>query len=85
MAKVEIYTTPYCGYCSRAKSILKSRKVAYTEIVAVSRSKRQKMISRAGGAHTVPQIFINGIHIGGCSELMTLERNGKLTQLLKLE
>ncbi|WP_349295479.1 glutaredoxin 3 (plasmid) [Thioclava sp. 'Guangxiensis'] len=85
MAKVEIYTTPFCGYCSRAKSILKSKKVAFREIDAVSREKRQKMIARAGGAHTVPQIFIGDIHIGGCSELMALERNGKLDQLLQLD
>ncbi|NVK56146.1 MAG: glutaredoxin 3 [Alteromonadaceae bacterium] len=85
MAKIDIYTTPFCGFCARAKALLKQKGARFTEIDVMGGDKRRSMISRAGGAHTVPQIFIGEIHIGGCSELMAMERAGQLDQLLGLD
>ncbi len=83
MAKVEIYTTTFCPYCSRAKELLDRKGVAYDEIdVMMDSAKRREMMERAEGRHTVPQIFINGAGIGGCDELHGLERAGKLDLLL---
>jgi len=83
MAKVEIYTTPFCGYCARAKGLLDRKGVAYEETdVTVVPGARNEMVERAGGRRTVPQIFINGEHIGGSDDLMVLERQGKLDALL---
>ena len=83
MTEVEIYTTPICPYCVRAKTLLKRKGVAYREI-DVSRSDvlRQTMTTRAGGLQTVPQIFIGGVHVGGSDELHALDRAGKLDALL---
>ena len=82
MAKVTIYTKPFCPYCIRAVSLLKKKGVAYTEIEASSDpARRQEMIQRAGRA-TFPQIFIGERHIGGCDEMMALEFNGQLDPLL---
>ena len=82
MAKVEIYTTPFCGYCARAKSLLERKGVAYDETdVMMDDNKRSEMRSRAKRS-TVPQIFINGQHIGGSDELVALESAGKLDALL---
>jgi glutaredoxin 3 len=79
MAKVEIYTTMFCGYCARAKSLLQRKGVAYTEIdIGEETARRDEMISRAGGRYTVPQIFINGEHIGGSDDLAALDQAGKL-------
>jgi len=83
MAKIEIYTTPLCGYCARAKSLLARKGAAYEEIdLTVTAGARDIMIQRAGGLRTVPQIFIDGKHIGGSDELQLLERNGQLDPLL---
>ena len=83
MAKVEIYTTPICGYCSRAKSLLKSKNVAFEEIeVMADDTWRDEMVSRANGRVTVPQIFIDGKHIGGCDDLYALNCQGKLDPML---
>ncbi len=83
MAKVEIYTTMFCGYCARAKRLLDSKGVAYTEIgVDTDPEGRRAMTARANGRSTVPQIFIDGAHIGGSDELAALERAGKLDPLL---
>ena len=82
MAKVEIYTTPFCGYCARAKSLLDSKGVAYDEMdVMMDDKNRSEMRARAKRT-TVPQIFINGRHIGGSDELAALESTGKLDPLL---
>lgn len=82
-AQVEIYTTPYCGYCRMAKQLLGRKNVAYTEIdVANDPALRQKMIERAGGRTTVPQIFIGGTHVGGCDDLYELNDAGNLDTLL---
>jgi len=82
MAKIEIYTTPFCGYCARAKGLLDSKGAAYEEMdVMMDDKKRTEMRERAKRT-TVPQIFINGQHIGGSDELAALERAGKLDPLL---
>lgn len=83
MADVVIYTRPFCGYCARAISLLTQKGVAYTEIEAgMDPDKRREMTQRSGGRNTFPQIFIGGEHIGGCDEMLALERAGKLDPLL---
>lgn len=83
MAPVEIYTTPYCGYCRAAKALLTRKNVAFTEIdVSRDPAQRQAMVQRAHGRMTVPQIFIGGDHVGGSDEMHTLDRAGKLDALL---
>ena len=83
MAKVEIYTTQFCPYCVRAKALLDSKGVSYIEIkVDGARDVRQKMTRRAHGSSTVPQIFIDGDHIGGCDEMYALDRRRALDILL---
>ena len=83
MAKVEIYTKMTCPYCMRAKTLLKQKGAEINEIaVDFGGEKRQEMIQRAGGRMTVPQIFINGQHVGGCDDLHALDRAGKLDPLL---
>jgi glutaredoxin 3 len=82
MAKIEIYTTPWCGYCARAKGLLEEKGAAYSEMdVMEDAAKRDEMRERSKRS-TVPQIFINGEHIGGSDELADLERAGKLDALL---
>ncbi|VUX45373.1 Glutaredoxin 3 [Candidatus Defluviicoccus seviourii] len=83
MATVEIYASPYCGYCHRAKRLLQDRNIPFEEIdVVMDPKRRQEMVQRAGGAQTVPQIFINGRHIGGSDQLAELDRAGQLQALL---
>ena len=83
MPKVEIYTKMTCSYCHRAKALLKQKGVDPLEIaVDFGGEKKQEMIQRAGGRTTVPQVFVNGRHIGGCDELMALEQQRKLDELL---
>ncbi|MGB0960466.1 MAG: glutaredoxin 3 [Halocynthiibacter sp.] len=83
MPKVEIYSSPLCGYCHAAKRLLKQKGVEFDETnVMMNADKRQEMMARAHGRHTVPQIFINDAHIGGCDELYELERAGKLDPML---
>jgi glutaredoxin 3 len=82
MAKIDIYTTPWCGYCARAKGLLEKKGAAYNEMdVMEDATKRAEMRARSKRS-TVPQIFINGQHIGGSDELSELEREGKLDALL---
>ena len=82
MAKIEIYTTPFCGYCARAKGLLDKKGVVYVEMdVMMDEEKRTEMRGRAKRS-TVPQIFINGQHIGGSDELSALEQAGRLDSLL---
>lgn len=79
MARVEIYTTLFCPYCARAKSLLSKKGVDYVNIdVIEDTSKRDEMMARSGGRQSVPQIFIDGEHVGGCDELFALDRAGKL-------
>jgi glutaredoxin 3 len=83
MAEVEIYTTMFCPFCVRAKKLLDSKNVTYTEIdVTMSSSKRAAMEERADGRYTVPQIFIDGVGIGGSDDLAALEASGKLEEML---
>ena len=83
MAKVEIYTSMLCGYCHAAKRLLKERGVDFVEYdVGCDAEKRAGMTERAGGRTSLPQIFIDGRHIGGCDELHALDLAGKLTPLL---
>lgn len=85
MANVEIYTTPFCPYCYRAKSVLKDKGVGFKEIdVMMAPRKRAEMRERAGGSNTVPQIFIDGRHIGGSDELTALDQDGRLDALLQV-
>ena len=83
MSTIEIYTTPFCGFCHAAKRLLASKNVSVVEF-DVSRDPefRREMMQRAMGRHTVPQIFIDDEHIGGCDELFALERAGKLDPIL---
>lgn len=83
MPRVEIYVKTFCGFCFRAKRLLDSKGIEYKEhMVHFGGPERQEMIERSGGRTTVPQIFIDGRHIGGCDELMQLESQGKLDELL---
>ncbi|HEY9092064.1 glutaredoxin 3 [Parasphingorhabdus sp.] len=83
MAKVEIYTKFTCGYCFRAKALLEKKNVDYVETdISMGGTDREEMIQRSGGRTTVPQIFINGQHIGGSDDLASLEAAGKLDALL---
>ena len=83
MPKVEIYTTPYCPYCSRAKALLETKGIAFEEYdVSMGGEKRAEMRVRSHGGHTVPQIFIDERHIGGCDDMFALDRAGKLDPLL---
>ena len=83
MQAVEIYTSPTCGFCHAAKRLLTSKSVNFVEFdVSRAPEKRQEMMSRAHGRHTVPQIFVGGTHVGGCDDLYELERAGKLDRLL---
>lgn len=83
MAEVTIYTTMLCPYCHRAKDLLGRKGVAFNEInVGMDADKRNEMIQRAGGRTSVPQIFIDGTHVGGCDDLHALDRAGKLDPML---
>ena len=83
MAKIEIYTSPFCGFCWRAKSLLEDKGVEFNEIdVAFHPDRCPEMMQRSNGSHTVPQIFIDDAHIGGCDELLALDHKGDLDPLL---
>lgn len=83
MAKIEIYSTDYCPYCVKAKNLLDRKKVQYKEInVTNDDDARVALVKKANGLRTVPQIFINDNHIGGCDDLYALDQKGKLDPLL---
>lgn len=83
MQPVEIYTSPFCGFCHAAKRLLSRKGVSFTEIdLARDPGRRAEMVARAGGRRTVPQIFVGDLHVGGCDELHALERASKLDRLL---
>jgi len=82
MPTVTIYTTLLCPYCHRAKRLLKQKGVGFDEINVSRSADRQRMTERAGGRHTVPQIFIDQTHVGGCDELYDLDRRGELDTML---
>jgi glutaredoxin 3 len=84
MPEIEIYTQPWCGYCSRAKRILDHKGAAYREIDAPNGTpQRAEAVRRSGGRTTVPQIFVGGEHVGGCDDLEALDRAGRLDALLR--
>lgn len=86
MARVEIYTTQYCGYCRRAKMLLDNKGAAYEEIrVDADPERRAEMTKRSGGRRTVPQIFIDDRGIGGSDDLFQLDREGQLDKMLGTE
>lgn len=83
MAEVEIYTQPYCPYCARALKLLAGKGVAFRQIDAPQGSAERKVaIERSGGRTSVPQIFIDQRHVGGCDDLMALDAKGGLDSLL---
>lgn len=83
MAKIEIYTTPICPYCHAAKDLLQQKGADYDEINVMQQpGARDKMTKRANGSHTMPQIFIDNTHIGGCDDLYALEEKGALDALI---
>ena len=85
MAEIEIYTSPFCGYCARAKRLLESKGVAYTEHdVMMNGKKRREMSERAGGRTSVPQIFVDGQHLGDSDGIQTMEAKGELDAALGL-
>jgi glutaredoxin 3 len=80
---IEIYTKAFCPYCWRAKHLLEAKGLEYNEIsVDFGGETREHMIQRANGRTTVPQIFIREMHIGGCDDLLALERSGRLDGLI---
>jgi glutaredoxin 3 len=84
MPEITIYSSDYCPFCTRAKQLLDSKKVQYKEIVVDGKpAVRSEMTRLAGGRTSVPQIWINDTHVGGCDQLMALERAGKLDPLLQ--
>jgi glutaredoxin 3 len=85
MPKTVIYTTSSCGYCVRAKSLLEKKQIHFEEVdVTYDLEKRHSMMEKSGGRMTVPQIFIDEIHVGGYDDLYKLERSGQLDQLFNV-
>jgi len=83
MAKIEVYTKAFCGYCARAKALLDRKGADYQELdVTMDRAGFEAMVERASGGRTVPQIFIDGKHVGGSDDLAALEAKGELDALL---
>ena len=86
MKKIEIYTTNYCPFCVKAKSLLNKKKIKFCEIdVSNDEALREKMSAMANGARSVPQIFANNIHIGDCDKIYKLDQEKKLDKLLGIE
>ena len=82
-ARVEIYSSPFCGYCARAKALLSRKGVDYVDLdIYADSALRKQMVARAGGRTTVPQIFIDGRHVGGCDDIHALDAAGRLDPLL---
>ena len=86
MTRIVLYTTQYCGYCRAAKQLLSAKGYLFTEIdVGEAPGLREEMVQLAGGLRTVPQIFIDGTHVGGYEELAALDRAAKLDPWLERE
>jgi len=84
MARVEVFSSMLCGYCYRAKKLLESKGVAFEDIdVMTQPGRRAEMVARSGGRTSVPQIFVDGRHIGNCDDIYALEAAGKLDMLLQ--
>ena len=85
MVNVDIYTTPYCPFCTRAKKLLANKKIEFNEIdLSENPDKFEEMLSKSNGARTVPQIFVNGEHIGDCDHIHDLDQKGELDKILKV-
>lgn len=85
MVHIDIYTTPYCPFCIRAKKLLANKKVEFNEIdLSENPDKFEEMLSKSNGARTVPQIFVNGEHIGDCDHVHDLDQKGELDKILKV-
>ncbi len=85
MPAIEIYSSDFCPYCARAKALLRKKGMSFTEIDVISSPQRRaEMRDRAGGRNTVPQIFIDGQHVGGCDDIHALDASGKLNPMLGL-
>lgn len=82
MPQVVIYTKPYCPYCMRALRLLEDKQVSFTEIEAGFDPEKQREMIQRSGRMTYPQIFVDGRHIGGCDDMVALERRGDLDRLL---
>ena len=83
MLDIEVFTTNYCPYCVRAKDLLKKHQLNFVETdLTDDPSGRMELVERSGGRKTVPQIFINNQHIGGCDDLIELEKSGRLQELI---
>jgi len=86
MSLVKVYTTQYCGFCTRAKHLLAQEDIPFLEIDLTGDSEaRMELVERSGGLRTVPQIFIGSSHVGGFAELLALHRTGELEALLEAE
>lgn len=83
MAKVELYTTAICPYCVAAKNFLRQKGLDYGEVrIDTDPARRDEMLARSGGRRTVPQIFVNDVHIGGFDDLVAADRSGKLAEIV---
>ncbi len=83
MARVVMYTTPYCPYCIRARHLLEAKGVSFTDIDVSRDAGLRAEMEQKSGRHTVPQIWIDDFHVGGCSDLVALDRAGKLDDMLR--
>ena len=84
MAEIEIYTSPFCGFCSAAKKLLEKKGVAYTEIDVMMKSDKRREMTERSGSSTVPQIFVDGVHLGDCMEMMEMDADDELDAKLGL-
>jgi glutaredoxin 3 len=82
MPKIEVYASMWCGFCHRAKALLKSKNVDFTEYDVDSEPGRRGEMQARGGGYTVPQIFVDGKPVGGCDEIHALDRAGRLDALI---
>lgn len=82
MASVTIYSSDYCPFCIRAKQLLSSKSVDFTEVKVDGKPELREEMKQKSGRHTVPQIWINDLHVGGCDDLFALEHANKLDSLL---
>ena len=83
MSKIEVYSTAVCPYCVAAKNLLKSKGLEWSEVrVDTDPAQRDAMLARSGGRRTVPQIFIDGTHVGGYDDMVAADRDGRLDALL---
>lgn len=84
MAEIEIYTSPFCGFCAAAKRLLDKKGVAYREIDVMMKPAMRKEMTERSGSSTVPQIFVDGEHLGDCMEIMEMDEDGDLDTRLGL-